>query len=394
MMSGEVVHTFGFTVYFVFALMFTWASHIQRTNPGAGWWALSISSAFFARLLYFALLYTGDTRLIITAYAFFIVLEKPLMLTGIVRFLNLPITTRWFWFIAALADLWLAIAWVGEFDGFTRIAGYSLINTSLLACAAWLIFRHHKVVPGLSLRIAALACLALAAHWLTAPVFIQLYPAWATTGFAVGTMLTLVQYLSLLTAVLSLFQKRLLESEARALDMAFLDPLTGLNNQRYMTTLFDQALLLATRPHHIVAIFYIDLDNFKPVNDKAGHAVGDEVLKAMAQRLKDCTRSTDICARVGGDEFVVIGTQFTREFQVEEMARKLLEHVLLPIEVGGYTFQLGASIGVSLYPEHGNSLTELVQCADKAMYHIKRNGKSGVAVYGGETAGGLGLREA
>ncbi|WP_229678994.1 GGDEF domain-containing protein [Silvimonas amylolytica] len=391
-MSDEVVHTFGFTIYFVFALMFTWASHIQRTNPGAGWWALSISSAFFARLLYFALLSTGDTRLIITAYAIFIVLEKPLMLTGIVRFLNLQITTRWFWLIAGMAELWLAIAWVANVGGFARIAGYSLVNTSLLACAAWLIFKHHNVVPGVSLRVATLACLALAVHWLTAPVFIQLYPTWATTGFALGAMLTLAQYLSLLTAVLSLFQKRLLESEARALDMAFLDPLTGLNNQRYMTTLFDQALLLATRPHHIVAIFYIDLDNFKPVNDQAGHAIGDEVLKAMAQRLKDCTRSTDICARVGGDEFVVIGTQFTQEFQVDEMARKLLEHVLLPIEAGGYTFQLGASIGISLYPEHGHSLTELVQCADKAMYHIKHHGKSGFAVYQGDAA--LGLREA
>ncbi|GGP20283.1 GGDEF domain-containing protein [Silvimonas iriomotensis] len=388
-MSDEVVHTFGFTIYFVFALMFTWASHIQRTNPGAGWWALSISSAFFARLLYFALLYTGDARLITTAYAALIVLEKPLLLTGLVRFLNLPITTRWFWLVAAIAELWLLLTWAGQMDGPNRVAGYAVINSGLTACAAWLLFSHYRVVPGWSLLVAGIGSLALSVHWLTLLVITRYYPAWINTGFAIGAMLTLVQYLSLLTAVLSLFQKRLLESEARALDMAFLDPLTGLNNQRYMTTLFDQALLLATRPHHIVAIFFIDLDNFKPVNDQAGHAVGDEVLKAMAQRLKDCTRSTDICARVGGDEFVVIGTQFTQEFQVEEMAKKLLEHVLLPLEMGGYTFQLGASIGVSLYPEHGNNLTELVQCADKAMYHIKHNGKSGFAVYGGER-----LREA
>lgn len=187
---------------------------------------------------------------------------------------------------------------------------------------------------------------------------------------------------SLLAAVLALFQMRLIDAEAKALEMAFLDPLTGLNNKRYMTTLFDQALLLATRPHHVVAVFYIDLDNFKPINDTAGHGVGDEVLKTVAARLKSCTRSTDICARVGGDEFVVIATQLEHERQATEVAGKLLTRLTEGIQVDGNVYALGASIGIALYPQHGRSLAELVQCADNAMYHVKRNGKSGCEVYG------------
>jgi GGDEF domain-containing protein len=89
-------------------------------------------------------------------------------------------------------------------------------------------------------------------------------------------MLVLIIYFSLLAAILLRFQKRLVDAEAKALGLAFLDPLTGLKNKRYMETLFDHALLLATRPHQVVAVFYIDLDNFKPINDSAGHAVGDQ----------------------------------------------------------------------------------------------------------------------
>ncbi|WP_377701819.1 diguanylate cyclase domain-containing protein [Pseudoduganella sp. UC29_71] len=223
-------------------------------------------------------------------------------------------------------------------------------------------------------------------HWLAAPLVLYLFPSWFRNGFVLGTVLVLVQYLSLLAAVLAQFQSRLLEAESKALDLAFLDPLTGLNNKRHVHTLFDQALVLATRPHQVVAVFYIDLDNFKPINDTAGHAAGDEVLKTVAARLKGSTRSTDICARVGGDEFVVIGTQLDSEEQAEGIARKLLAQLTMPVLVNGRSHALGASIGIGLHPRHGSTLPELMQCADQAMYYVKRNGKSGCGVFQGAPA--------
>jgi len=164
--------------------------------------------------------------------------------------------------------------------------------------------------------------------------------------------------------------------------MPFQDPLTGLNNQRYVDALFEKALVLATRPHQLVAVIYIDLDNFKPVNDRAGHAVGDEVLKAVADRLRKATRSTDICARIGGDEFVAICTQLEDQGQVHVIAAKLLNKLTSAVTVDGNDYILGASIGISLYPLHAASLPKLMEYADSAMYQIKHNGKNGYQIYG------------
>jgi diguanylate cyclase len=267
-----------------------------------------------------------------------------------------------------------------------RSLGYAVVNSGFMFTIAWLSYRRSLVSPGW-LHMTAGASAIMGVHWLSGPVIIDFHPAWFMTGFVLGTILVSLQYLSLLGATLTLFQRRLVDAEAKALDMAFLDPLTGLNNKRYMNTLFDHALLLATRPHHLVAIFYIDLDNFKPINDTAGHHVGDEVLKAIAARIKGIVRSTDICARVGGDEFIVIGTQLESENQAFEVAKKLLAQMMQQVQVGERQYMLGASIGISLYPHHARDLHKLIQCADSAMYQVKRNGKSGYEIYKAQAGG-------
>ncbi|RZT09734.1 diguanylate cyclase (GGDEF) domain-containing protein [Duganella sp. CF402] len=380
-MSYEIVHTFGFTVYFVFLLFFLWISRFARTSSGAGWWALSLALALCGRLALFLMLPSSNVHPATFIYAIFIVLEKPFLLTGLTRFLNLDLRERWFWLAAAIAELWIMLTWMADAPNLMRSGGYTLVNAAFLAYVAWLAFRHRHDVPGWALTMTAASSAALAVHWLVAPYIIAVQPLWFRNGFVLGTMLVLLQYSSLLSAILLRFQKRLVDAEARALGMAFLDPLTGLKNKRYMETLFDHALLLATRPHQVVAVFYIDLDNFKPINDSAGHAVGDQVLKEVAARLQKHTRSTDICARVGGDEFIVIGTQLENPDQAYEIAKKLLDQLTAEIPAGGASYALGASIGISLYPIHGTQLADLIERADKAMYQVKRNGKSGYEIY-------------
>jgi diguanylate cyclase (GGDEF)-like protein len=319
-------------------------------------------------------------RTIVTAYAALNLLEKPFLLSGLKRFLNLGTNSAWFWAAAGLGELWLLAAWIADTSALARGLGYSLVNAGCMLYVALQCHRNSKEEPRW-LRLASLSAAAMAAHWACGPLLVEHYPGWFRHGFLLGTVLMLLVYMSLLAMVLSQFQRRLLEAEAKALDMAFLDPLTGLNNKRYMNTLFDHALLLATRPHHMVAIFYIDLDNFKPINDAAGHHVGDEVLKAIALRIKGIVRSTDICARVGGDEFIVIGTQLENEAQAFEVAKKLLAQMMQQVQVGESQYLLGASIGISLYPHHARDLSKLIQCADSAMYQVKRNGKSGYEIY-------------
>lgn len=126
---------------------------------------------------------------------------------------------------------------------------------------------------------------------------------------------------------------------------------------------------------------WLDLDNFNPITDTAGYSAGDKALKLIAKKLKDKTRSTDICARVGGDEFVVVATQIENEEHVHLITQKLLSVLTEEIKIEGKCYSLGASIGISLYPKDGNNLEQLIKHADAAMYEIKHHGKSSYRIF-------------
>jgi len=381
-MQHEIVHAFGAGVYCVFIALFLLASRIPRTNPGARWWAAAIGCALVARLSFLFLAPLKDPALSNVVYGSFTILEKSFMAVGFARFFKVGIHP---WLVALVSGttmLWLLTSWSGLPVPLIRSPVYAAFNVFILGYVLWFIVRTELDCLPLIRRVMAAAFGALLLHWACGGPIGALYPSWLDHGFVLGTALAALQYMSLLAAILSLFQRRLLSAEAKALTMAFKDPLTGLYNKHFMNNLFDQALLLATRPHHLVAVYYIDLDNFKPVNDKAGHAVGDKVLVCVAQRLKEAVRSTDICARLGGDEFTVIATQLEHQEQAPEIARKLLARLAAPIEVGDQQFVLGASIGISLYPSHGSDLSLLLEQADAAMYHVKSSGKSGFQLHG------------
>jgi len=318
---------------------------------------------------------------VISTYTALNVLEKLCLVIGLARFFEVPVRMRWLVVAALGVEAWIFAGWAIGMPSLLRGAGVAAFNAGFLAWAGWIAWHRRDALDPRLLSLTALTSALLALHWASAFLIIDRQPGWFTHGFMLGTLLVLAQYFSLLAAVLLSFQKRLLEAESHALDMAFQDPLTGLSNQRYMCALFENALILATRPHQQVAVIFIDIDNFKPINDRAGHRVGDEVLKATAARLRRATRSTDICARVGGDEFVAICTQLEQEEHVHEITRKLLHALTEVLEVDGKSYQLGVSIGVSLYPQHGTTLAELLECADRAMYRIKGSGKNGYHIH-------------
>jgi diguanylate cyclase (GGDEF)-like protein len=377
----DTVNVIGSTIYFVFVILLAWLSTIPRTSPGAGCWAIAILFGMSARLSLMALPHTLSTEHINCIYAFFILLEKCFLLIGAFQFFNLRHLMRPYLLFIACGFLWLAITFLAESNRILFSLGFGIINAAALFLLSYICYRERANIPHRIMHITSIICLLLGIHWLTYPL-LRFTDFWQVPGFLLGTTLVLLEYLCLISAILLQFQKRLLEAERNALELAYHDPLTGLNNQRYMTTLFEQALVLALRPHQMLAVFYIDLDNFKPINDSAGHHVGDEVLKVIAKRLVEHTRSTDICARMGGDEFVVIATQLETEEQVKQVANKILQQCCTPVEINKNHYHLGASIGISIYPQHGNDLTQLLQNADDAMYQVKKNGKSGFQVFG------------
>jgi diguanylate cyclase (GGDEF)-like protein len=160
--------------------------------------------------------------------------------------------------------------------------------------------------------------------------------------------------------------RMLLEAQHKALH----DPLTGLPNRELFVEVANQQLVVCRSQGLKLAVLYIDLDGFKSVNDSYGHAVGDELLCAVATRLRNATRGADLAARLGGDEFAILLVN-TRLAAAEKVARKLASLLSQPYAISGLTQQISASIGASEYPSSGTSIAALMERADAAMYKSK-----------------------
>jgi diguanylate cyclase (GGDEF)-like protein/PAS domain S-box-containing protein len=159
------------------------------------------------------------------------------------------------------------------------------------------------------------------------------------------------------------------------------DALTGLPNRRLFDARLDQAVDEARDQAALLAVLFLDLDGFKGVNDTWGHAMGDRVLQAVAQRLRAQVRDTDTVARLGGDEFLILLPHLTAEREARGVAEALRGAVSEIVVIEGQTMQLGASIGISLYPTAASDPATLVRRADEALYHVKAGGKNSYAVY-------------
>ena len=159
------------------------------------------------------------------------------------------------------------------------------------------------------------------------------------------------------------------------------DALTGLPNRRLFDARLDQAVERARGQAALLAVLFLDLDGFKGVNDTWGHAMGDQVLQAVAQRLRAQVRDTDTVARLGGDEFLILLPHLTAEREARGVAEALRVAVSEIVVIEGQTLHLGASIGISLYPTTASDPAALVRRADEALYHVKARGKNSYAVY-------------
>ncbi|MFN0183783.1 MAG: diguanylate cyclase domain-containing protein [Aquabacterium sp.] len=170
------------------------------------------------------------------------------------------------------------------------------------------------------------------------------------------------------------------ELAAQMSRLAYSDGLTGLPNRMQLERDLNAALVAADRRGHALALLFIDLDRFKPINDLYGHAMGDKVLCEVARRLQGALRSTDVTARLGGDEFVVLLPALTNASDCAQVAEKLLETLAQPMHFDGQEVSVGASIGLVTYPDCGRDAETLLRHADEAMYAVKQAGRNGFKV--------------
>jgi diguanylate cyclase (GGDEF)-like protein len=174
-------------------------------------------------------------------------------------------------------------------------------------------------------------------------------------------------------------QQQLDQANAKIKRMALYDSLTGLGNRYMFEDKIKDLMAIAERKEQPFALFMLDLDRFKDINDSQGHLVGDQVLANVGERLRHFSRSADLIFRTGGDEFIVlIGTGVTEQGTLH-FAEKLIEVIRKPISLESGKYSVGLSIGIAIYPEHGNSIKQLIHHADAAMYAAKRNG-GGIAL--------------
>ncbi len=167
-----------------------------------------------------------------------------------------------------------------------------------------------------------------------------------------------------------------LQAEQRIWHVAHHDALTGLPNRSLLLDRLDQALNQASRSKHRVAVMFLDLDRFKSVNDTLGHHVGDQLLKHVAEQLRDSVRAVDTVSRLGGDEFVVVLHEIQHPDDAMMVAEKIIAALATAALVDGHTLHATPSIGISIYPDDGEEAYALMKNADTAMYHAKENGRN------------------
>lgn len=177
------------------------------------------------------------------------------------------------------------------------------------------------------------------------------------------------------------YQEKIRCSEARYKELAHHDALTGLPNRILFQDHLTRAILRAKREQNTVALLFIDLDQFKTVNDLAGHDAGDSVLKETGQRLISCLRAGDVACRLGGDEFIILLDCLPEDRVAMHIAKRILTKMGKPFIFRENEFFVGASIGVSLFPFDGEDMETLIQKADIAMYGVKRSGRNGWRFY-------------
>lgn len=198
---------------------------------------------------------------------------------------------------------------------------------------------------------------------------------------ALTSSTAIILVMSLLYQTILGFVRQIEMREEQAKYQALHDPLTGLANRILLVNALDEALEKCRRSSDQVVVLTIDLDRFKQVNDTYGHAVGDQLIREVAKRLKSLMRETDTVARLGGDEFAVVQRGALRAEAVEALGRRIITALSEPVSLSGHDVRIGASIGAAIAPRDGEVAEELMRKSDIALYRMKDMGRNGLCLF-------------
>ena len=281
----------------------------------------------------------------------------------------------------------VAVFWAVGLPGLasTGMVGPSVwwLSLSILLITALYSVRVGLLTALLTCAVTAVAATGFIQGWLTMPydanVYIRTVTAWANVVVA-AVVLPLLLFSSVTSfhhSTVELLEEVDAQRELIR-QLATHDDLTGVPTLRLATDRLEQALLGAARAGGRVAVLFIDLDGFKAINDTHGHEAGDAVLKAVAQRCRNVLRAEDTIARKGGDEFIAILQGVEGQAAAVALAQRLVDTLAVPVNYSGRPVQVGASVGVALFPEHALTALDMIRAGDAAMYEAKRAGSNQV----------------
>jgi len=268
-----------------------------------------------------------------------------------------------------------------------RDARNILLALGAIGLVAWLVPYMREVIAAIGFAGASLA-LWRARGRRDGVGFTTLSIAFAAYGLLVPLALGYVDFLTLIVMGVGMIAC-LLEDEREAAELAaveiehlaYHDALTGLPNRPLFIDRLIVSLAQATRANQRVAVFFLDLDRFKDINDSLGHSTGDQLLKEVAERVRGCVREGDTVARMGGDEFTLLIPQIASIEDAAKIAQKIIETLKIPFYINERELFLTTSIGISIFPNDGTDPETLIRNADTAMYRAKDQGRDNYQLY-------------
>lgn len=285
---------------------------------------------------------------------------------------------------AVLVSVFLLLGLVGVFTMGMVGAGYWWCLQGAVLVATFFSIRAGIVVAVLCAALLSVVGVGFVEGWLAVPFDMNAHlrsaSAWAAflivMVFApLALLLALGGYQTTIETLVAQINVQRLQLQQQVDH----DALTGLPSSRLVDDRLDMAVRQARRSGRKVAALFVDLDGFKAINDRCGHAAGDHVLQQVAQRLRAAVRDEDTVARIGGDEFLLVVGALADGDDAARLAAKLVAAVGQAFEWAGEALQVGASVGIALFPDHADNAQALRRRADAAMYGVKKSGKNGYA---------------
>jgi diguanylate cyclase (GGDEF)-like protein len=254
----------------------------------------------------------------------------------------------------------------------------SVVAGTACGVAAWWLFRARARRGGFGFTFAAAALLASSLQLFAAAFFNPFYLRYAEL------VLQVLLGASMIACLLD-DEREAAELAAHEIEhLAYHDALTGLPNRPLFTDRLIVALAQANRGDQKLAVFFLDLDRFKDINDSLGHSMGDSLLKAVAERIRTCVREGDTVARFGGDEYTLLIPRIEHIEDAAKIAEKIIETLKIPFVINGQELFVTTSIGISIFPHDGVDPETLVRNADTAMYRAKEQGRDNYQLYAPE----------